>query len=194
VAVDGFVDKASVRPGDRILLTKGVPVEGTAIIAREHAGRLGGFPPGVIERARRFLDEPGISVLPEARAACAAGRVHAMHDPTEGGLATGLWELAEAAGCGMLVHQDRIPITDPGGAFCRRLGLDPLGTISSGSLIICAPPQDADAIRAAVEAGGTLCADIGEARPRAEGCTLVRDGRCSPMPTFPQDEITRLYA
>jgi len=194
VAVDRLIDKAALRPGDRILLTKGVPVEATAIIAREHAARLAGrFPEETIERARRFLDEPGISVLPEAMAACYAGEVHAMHDPTEGGLATALWELAEAAGCGMVVHQDRIPVTDPGGAFCTHLGLDPLGTISSGALIICAPPQEAPAVHSAVEALGTVCGDIGEVRPRAEGCLLVRDGLPVPMPTFPQDEITKLH-
>ncbi len=194
VPVDRLIDKAALRPGDRVLLTRGVPVEATAIIAREHAARLAGrFPQETIERARRFLDDPGISVLPEAMAACAAGEVHAMHDPTEGGLATGLWELAEAAGCGLLVHQDRVPLTDPGGAFCAHLGLDPLGTISSGALVICVPPQDAAAVTAAVEALGTFCADIGEARPRADGCLLVRDGRTVPMPTFPQDEITKLY-
>jgi hydrogenase expression/formation protein HypE len=195
VAADRLIDKASVRPSDRILLTRGVPVEGTAIIAREHAGRLAGrFDAKTVDRARRFLDDPGISVLREAQAACAAGRVHAMHDPTEGGVATGLWELAEAAGCGMLVHEDRIALTDPGGAFCAHLGLDPLGTISSGSLIICAPPQNAAAIRAAVEAIGTPCADIGEVRSRSEGRILVRHGRRLPMPTFPQDEITKLNA
>ncbi len=133
-------------------------------------------------------------MLPEATAACGAGEVHAMHDPTEGGLATGLWELAEAAGCGMRVHEDRIPVTDPGGDFCAHLGLDPLGTISSGALIICAPPQEAKAVRSAIEALGTVCADIGEVRPRDEGCLLVREGRAVPMPTFPQDEITRLHA
>ena len=128
-------------------------------------------------------------------AACEAGEVHAMHDPTEGGLATGLWELAEAAGCGMLVHQDRIPVTDPGGAFCAHLGLDPLGTISSGALIICAPPQDAARPSAPPSRRSAPSAPTSARSARArDGCLLVRDGRPVPMPTFPQDEITRLYA
>jgi len=194
VEADRLVDKAGVRPGDRVLITKGVPVEGTAIMALEHADRLAdAFPRQVIEGARKFLDDPGISVLPEAMAVCDAGRVHAMHDPTEGGVATGLWELAEAAGCGLLVHEDRIPIIEPGGAFCAHLGLDPLGTISSGSLILCVPPEDAGAVRAAIENVGALCVDVGEVRPREEGCLLEHEGRCIPMPTFPQDEITRLF-
>lgn len=195
VDADRLVDKKSVRPGDRILLTKGVPIEGTAIMARERAGELREhFPDEAIEQAQAFLDTPGISVLPEAMAACDAGEVHAMHDPTEGGVATGLWELAEAADCGMLVREDRIPIVEPGGALCRHFGLDPLGTISSGSLLICAPPDDARRITAAIEALGTRCADIGEVKPREQGTAMIRDGAEVPMPTFPQDEITRLFA
>ncbi|MCK4283806.1 MAG: AIR synthase family protein [Candidatus Brocadiae bacterium] len=195
VDADKLVDKANVAPGDRILLTKGVPIEGTAIMALECADDLrAAFPDETIRRARAFLDKPGISVLPEAVAACRAGRVHAMHDPTEGGVATGVWELAEAAGCGVLVREDLIPIVEPGGAFCRHFGLNPLGTISSGSLLICAPPADAAEIQAAVEALGVVCADIGEVRPRAEGAMIVRDGKTVPIPIFPQDEIARLLA
>lgn len=192
---DRFVDKREVRPSDRVLVTKGAPVEGTAIIALERPERLAGaFSDDTVERARRFLDEPGISVVEEAMAACDAGGVHAMHDPTEGGVATGLWELAEAADCGMRVEAERIPVTDPGGAFCRHLGLDPLGTISSGTLIVCVAPEDAEAVAAAIERTGTLCRDVGEVRSRAEGCVLVRDGEAGPMPTFPRDEITRLFS
>jgi hydrogenase maturation factor len=194
VAADRLLDKRNVRPGDRILLTRGVPVEGTAIMARECADRLEGtFPRATIERARQFLDDPGISVLREALAACEAGEVHAMHDPTEGGVATGLWELAEAAGCGLTVYEDRIPVLEPGGEFCRHLGLDPLGTISSGSLLICAPPDAAVRITEAIERQGCPCVDIGEMRPRAEGTLLARKGTQVPLPTFPQDEIARLF-
>lgn len=195
VDADKLVDKASVAAGDRILLTKGVPIEGTAIMALEREQELrGAFPDETIREARGFLDQPGISVLPEAMAACQAGTVHAMHDPTEGGVATGLWELAEAAGCGMLVREDRIPIVEPGGAFCRYFGLDPLGTISSGSLLICAPPAEAEKVSAAMAKLGVVCADIGDIRPREEGTMMIREGRAVPMPTFPQDEITKLFA
>ena len=194
VPVDRLVDKAAVRPGDRVLLTKGVPVEGTAIMARERGDALAEFFDGeTLARARRFLDEPGLSILPEAMAACEAGEVHAMHDPTEGGLATGLWELCRAADCGMRIDGDAVPVLEPGAAFCRHFGLDPLGTISSGSLLICAPQVDAEAIRKAVEARGTRCADIGEIVPTREGATMTRGGVTVPIPVFPQDEITRIF-
>jgi hydrogenase maturation factor len=195
VPVDRLVDKERVRPGDRLLLTKGVPIEGTAIMARERADELAPhFPAEQVRAGAAFLDDPGISVVAEAMAACGAGEVHAMHDPTEGGVLTGLWELAEAAGCGLVVEEERIPVLEPGGAFCRHFGLDPLGTIASGTLLICAPPGDADRIAGAVRDLGIACTDVGEIRPAAEGATLLRAGRPAPFPTYPQDEIARLFA
>jgi hydrogenase maturation factor len=194
VARERLVRKTSARPGDRILLTKGVPVEGTAIMARERGEELrGAFSPEVIARARDYLEDPGIGVLREAMAACDAGGVHAMHDPTEGGVATGLWELTQATGLGVRVEAERIPILEPGGALCRHFGLDPLGTISSGSLLIVAAPDRAEAVRRAVEAQGVRCTEIGEMQSAGQGAVLVRGGRAAPMPTFTSDEITRLW-
>ncbi len=194
VTAERLVDKAAARPGDRVLLTAGVPIEGTAIMAREKGERLReAFSAEEVERARGFLDQPGISVVRAALAACEAGRVNAMHDPTEGGVATGLRELAEAAGCGMLVDADRIPVLEPGGAFCRHFGLDPLGVIASGALLICVAPGDAGAVAEAVRSTGTSCAEIGEVRPREDGVVMARGGERTPIPTFPQDEITKLF-
>ncbi len=194
VSPNRLVDKESVREGDRILLTKGIPVEGTAIMAREASKQLSdAFSEQQLRRARDFLDDPGISVVEEAMAAVEAGVVHAMHDPTEGGVATALWELAEAADCGMLVEAENIPLLQPGADFCRHLGLDPLGTIASGAMIICTPPTDAPAVAAAVRERGIHCTDIGEIRPGEEDAVLVRSGERMPMPVFAQDEITRLF-
>ncbi len=194
VDADRLIDKSNVRPGDRILLAGGVPIEGTAIMAREKRPELAKhFPEEVLREAAGFLDNPGISVLPAAMAAVGAGTVHAMHDPTEGGVATGLWELAEASGCGLRVREPDIPVVEPGGAFCRHFGLDPLGTISSGSLLICAAPADADSIAAAFSDSGIPCADIGRILPAEEGVTLLRADGPTPMPRFDQDEIARLF-
>ena len=194
VDADRLVDKKSTRAGDRVLITKGAPVEGTAIMAFEKGDLLAdSFSPDDVERAREFLEKPGISVLTEALAACDAGDVHAMHDPTEGGVATGLWELAKASHLGMLIHAKHIPLIEPGVSFCQELGLDPLGTISSGTLLICVDADNAEAIREAVRSQGIACRDIGEMRPEEEGIVLERDGKRVPMPTFPQDEISRLF-
>ncbi len=191
---DRLVKKDDTRPGDRVLMTKGVPVEGTAVMALEKPERLSEeFSEEDVERGRRFLECPGISVLKEAMAACRAGTVHAMHDPTEGGVATGLWELAKATGLGMRIRRERIKLLEPGTMFCRALGLDPLGTISSGTLLMCVPPEDAHSITLEIKEAGENCIDIGEMRDASEGITLVQDGEEVEMPTYHQDEISRLF-
>ena len=194
VSEDRLVDKDSARAGDRVLLTKGVPVEGTAIIALEKADLLESvFSEEEVERARVFLEDPGISVLKEAMAACEAGGVHAMHDPTEGGVATGLWELAHATGLGMHVRKDKIRMLEPGTSFCRELGLDPLGTISSGTMLMCVAPEDADRVADAVRATGVECTDIGEMLEDADRVVLETEDGEQPMPTYHNDEISKLF-
>ena len=91
--------------------------------AREGGGaaRAAASPAVLVRKARKaFLRAPGISVLPEARDRVRAGRVHAMHDPTEGGIATALHELADAAGVGLRIDRDRITVL-PEGAAVRGL-------------------------------------------------------------------------
>jgi hydrogenase maturation factor len=118
VAPARLVRKTRMAVGDQILLTRGVAIEGTAILARERPDRLQGrVDADLLERGTRFLTEPGISVVNAALAAANVGdAVHAMHDPTEGGLAMGLFELVIPAGLGLRVVRERI---SPGG---RRVG------------------------------------------------------------------------
>jgi hydrogenase maturation factor len=120
------VRKTRIAVGDRILLTRGVAIEGTAILARERSDRLRELvDTDLLARAKRFLIEPGISVVNAALAAASIGEdVHAMHDPTEGGLATGLFELAAPAGLGLRVMRERIPVLPETAAICQALGLD----------------------------------------------------------------------
>jgi hydrogenase expression/formation protein HypE len=196
VAKDGLVTTGGARPGDTLLLTKGVPLEGAAIIARERGdeARRRGVAVDLIARAREFLRQPGLSVVPEARLATAAARVHAMHDPTEGGLATACWELAEAAEAGVRLERERIPLLPEGARLCEAFGLDPLGTIASGALLLAVAPADAERVAGACREAGITCAAIGAVTERSQGSTLVEGGRSRPLPTFPQDEITKLFA
>lgn len=195
VSRDRLVTTRGARVGDMLLLTKGVPLEGAAIIAREKEAELirRGLPPSLIERAKNFLHRPGLSVVPEAMLAAELGAVHSMHDPTEGGIATALWELAAASEVGLRVEQERIPLLPEGERLCRELGLDPLGTIASGSLLLSLAPADAALVLHACAREGIDCAFVGQVVPEAEGVTLVEGGRSRPMPTFPQDEITKLF-
>ena len=194
VAKDRLVTTGGARPGDAILLTKGIPVEGTSIIARARGDllRARGYPEATVARARDYLGR--LSVAPEALLAVGLGGVHAMHDPTEGGLATALWEVAEAAGVGLTIEAERIPVLPEGKALCAEFGLDPLGTIASGALLLALAPADAGVLLHALAREGIDGAFIGRVVSKEAGVTLSRDGRPGPLPRFDQDEITRLFA
>ena len=189
-----LVRSSDVQVGDTILLAKGVAVEGTAIIALEKGEELQEhFTPQFLERCQQFLRDPGISVVRASRVAVRAAPVHAMHDPTEGGLATGLWELALASGVGLDVDGDSIPIFDETRQLCQVFGLDPLGVIASGALLIATASSDATAVCAALRGEGIPCAPIARAVPATEGLQLRTRGGTQPLLRYDQDEITRLF-
>jgi hydrogenase maturation factor len=188
-----LVRKTRVAPGDQVLLTRGAAIEGTAILARERRQALERhLETGQIDAAERLLVDPGISVVPAALAAAAAGDVHAMHDPTEGGIVSGLIELVAPSGCGLRVFGDRIPVLPETRAVCEVFGLDPLRLIASGALLIAAAPDQTEAIRAALGAAGVPSTVVAEVRPAADGATMARLGRIEPMVLPARDEIARV--
>ena len=198
VAPGRLVRPDGARPGDALLVTKGIAVEGTAIIARENSGvwensGLAGVDGSLLERCRGFLYDPGISVVRDAAVATAAGEVHVMHDPTEGGLATGLWELAAAAEVGLEVDQAAIPVLPETQTLCAQLGLDPLGLIASGALLLAVAPGDAAAILAALDEAGIAAACIGRVVEQERGLVLRSATGKRSLPRFERDEIARLF-
>jgi hydrogenase maturation factor len=150
-------------------------------------------PAGTIRRAKAFLTTPGLSVLPEAEIACELATVHAMHDPTEGGIATALVELAVAAGVGLRIDRDRVMVVPEGRTLCEAFGLDPLGTIASGALLMTLDPAEAGIVIHALARESIDCHFIGQVVAPEQGVMLVDGTRTWPMPVFPQDEITRLF-
>ena len=194
VAKEDLVMTAGAQPGDVLLLTKGLGIEATAIIAREKEDQLAGrLSAEEIERAKRFLHDPGISVVRDAVVATAAGHVHAMHDPTEGGLATGLHEVAQAAGVGLVLDRQAVPIDPLTEILCQVFDLNPLGVIASGALVLAVNAADAGVIVAALREAGIEAARIGEVWGKERGIKM-RDGEALvDLPIFPQDEITRLF-
>lgn len=193
-AVDRLVTASGARVGDAILLTKGIAIEGTALIAREKAEELRGrFPDEVLQRCRDYLTDPGLSVVREARIAVETGGVHAMHDPTEGGLATGLREIGAAAGVGMLCEDDQIPVLAESAALCAVYGLDPLGTIASGALVLTVVPEAAPSIISRLAAAGIPATRIGTIMPAEFGFKIRRAGTISDLPVFQRDEIGKVF-
>ncbi len=157
-----LITPQGARPGDTLVLTKGVPIEATCILANDFADKLKSLPDDLLTRAQNFLYDPGISVVPEALAAARCGGVSAMHDPTEGGLCTGVWELGAASKVGMLLESEAIYIPSESQAVCSALGVNPLEAIASGALLLTVHPQATDDVLAAIEAVGVCAFVIGQ--------------------------------
>ena len=196
VASDKMLMTAGARPGDRVLLVKSAPIEGTALIAleREAALRERGYDDAFICRAQRFLHEPGISVVAPALIAADAPGVHAMHDPTEGGVMTGLLEMARGAGAGITVDLDAIPIAAEGATLCREFGLDPLGTLASGAVLVAIAEDGVEALIDRLAREGYPATIIGAFTEAAAGMVARQGGRHVEWPVFAADEITKIFA
>ena len=196
VSRDRLVTSAGAQVGDVILLTKGFPVEGISIIARERAADLQaqGVSQADITAWRDYLFAPGISVVRDAQVLQDAVEVHAMHDPTEGGVATGLHELAQASGVGVRIDAAQLPLLDAGTQLCARFGLDPLGAIASGALLAAVPASQRDIAIAACQAAGIDCYAIGIVVEAAAGWQLCDASGDRPLPSFSSDEIIKLFA
>ena len=194
VARHNLIDKRNMAPGDRVLLTKGVAVEGTAIIAREFGDRLKnlGMTDSEIDSGRRFL--ASISIITEARIAAESGTVSAMHDVTEGGLATAAEELSVAGGYRIRIDMDTIPVLAETRNICRLLGIDPLGLIGSGSLLICCRQTGCESLISAIRRAGIDVTCIGEVLGEGHGVAAVKKAQPVPWPRFEVDEITRLFS
>ena len=196
VARGKVVRTGGCRPGDVVLLLGKAAIEGTSIIAREMGEVLleQGWSGEEVDEAANYLYEPGISVLGPALAAAEAELVTAMHDPTEGGVATGLWELADASGCGLEVELGAVPVTRLTAAACAAFGLDPLGTIASGGLLATAAAEDVDAVLGLWRCMGREGQAVGRVLPAGAGVYGLREGRRVALPRFSADEIVKLWA
>jgi hydrogenase maturation factor len=195
VKKDRLIQSSRLGIGDALLLTKGLGIEATAILAKEKALELekAGIGKDVLDRAANYLYDPGISILKEARIACRTGRIHAMHDPTEGGVATALRELAMAASGGLSLRSDALFAAEETQLLCRQFNLDPLGVISSGALLIGVEAEDSEKVRNAIRAAGIPCEIIGKVEEEAFGLKIFDSGTWQELPAFDRDEIGRIF-
>ncbi len=190
---DRLITPEGGQAGDVLVLTKGIPLEAVSIMAREKRGDLvKAFGEERVEAAARFLHEPGISVVKDAKIACETVSVHAMHDPTEGGLATAVNELSQATGLGVRIDGEAIPVLEEGRLFCAHFGMDPLGSFASGALLICVDPSEADRLLAALRDGGVSAEAIGEMTAAGDRVMIRKEGREEPLPIFNMDEIGKI--
>lgn len=138
VPSDGFLSTKGALPGDFLYVSKALALEGTAILAREFWEEL--LPllgEEVLERCSEFFRE--ISVVKEGLLARKCG-ASALHDITEGGVIGGAWEMAQASGVGVVLEVSSFPFREETLKICQALNADPLFLLSSGSMLIAAPP------------------------------------------------------
>jgi hydrogenase maturation factor len=188
----GLLTPGAAKPGDDLLLTKWIGIEGTALLARERANDLiPAIGEQVVHRAAKLLRLPGISIVRDAATVLAVDGVTALHDPTEGGIATAIHEIASASQCGADVLADSLPVLPETTAICAHFGIDPLGLLSSGALLIAAAPQHRRSIELASSDAGIPITRIGRLTEMSEGVTMISGAGRVDLPRFDSDEITR---
>ena len=190
---DKLVRTGGAQEGDSIVVTKGIAIEGTALLARERAQELhqAGVDPETIKEAAELLSVPGISVLNDAAIACSSVQVHSLHDVTEGGLATGLKEVAQASGMGLAVEEGSIPVLPQCRTICQALELDPMGLLASGALLVTLEAGEVPTLLAALDAAGINGFEIGQVLAPEEGLVLFGIQGETPLPEFSRDELAR---
>jgi thiamin-phosphate kinase len=187
-----FITSHAARSGDRIIMTKTVGIEGTAVLATDFADQLR-QKMGVraLRRAKSFRSM--VSVVKDALVAVHAGGVRAMHDATEGGLLQGVWELAEASKVGLVVYESRIAIRPETRQVCSALKVDPLRLMSSGCLLIAADKRQSNGILRGLRNHGIPANIIGAVTRRNEGRKLVKvDGSVKVIRPSERDELFRV--
>ncbi|MEJ2251853.1 MAG: AIR synthase family protein [Candidatus Lokiarchaeota archaeon] len=196
VKKDNLVLSSGARSNDLLILTKGIFIEGTAIIARERENKLREhkFDNKFIERCKNFLYNPGISVFQEAILANSNFKINAMHDPTEGGIACGIAEIAKAAQLGILVEEEKISVLPESRKLCNIFGLNPLNTIASGSLLISINESQSSQLIKKLNENGISANIIGKFTNKNKKLLIKdRKGKMKPLEYSEIDEITKIF-
>lgn len=191
----GALLPGGARAGDELWMTQAAGVEGTSIIATEvPASELTGIPEHLLDVARNLLDDPGLSIVASAELARRTASVTAMHDPTEGGIATAIHELADASGLGFEVDLEHIPVWPVTRALTERFDISPFGLISSGALLFAVAPGAGDALQEAFDEAGIPLTRIGNLVADRQRRIARTSGGKHPLPRYDADEITRVFA
>jgi hydrogenase expression/formation protein HypE len=168
-----YVTAGSAKAGDKLILTKSVGIEGTAILASDREDQLKrAMDAKTLQKAKSFYTQ--ISVVKEAVTAFKTGRVHAMHDPTEGGVAGGIHEMADASKLGVNVFEEKMRIQPETIKICDFFKIDPLQLIASGSLLIAVEQNSANDVVTVLEKNGVSAAVIGGFLPSTEKRVMIR--------------------
>ncbi|HNX96651.1 MAG TPA: AIR synthase family protein [Candidatus Aminicenantes bacterium] len=193
-----WISPGGARDGDILLMTKGPAVEATALLAVLHRKQLEArLDTALLRRALARTAE--ITVVEDALTAFAAGGVHAMHDATEGGVLTGIWEMSHAAGIPVACDFDEVPVPEDIAAVASELHFDPWAAISEGTLLAAVAPGSVARVRSALACRGIPAWPIGRFEAGlADGSStragrLVRNRVSSPLPEPAPDPFWALF-
>jgi hydrogenase expression/formation protein HypE len=187
-----FITSAGARPDDDIIMTKSAGIEGTSLLATDFSQRLTEEGVGKYLRQAKAMRH-SIGVVEDAMIATRSGGIHAMHDPTEGGLLQGVWEIAEASKTGFTVNESRIAIKPATEKICSALRVNPLRLLSSGCLLIAADKRKSSLILRRLRASGIQAHIIGRFTERKEGRRMVMpDGTSIEIGPSERDELYRV--
>lgn len=195
VKKDKLVRTGGAMSGDLLLLVKGICIEGTSIIAREKESELlkKGISPSMIQRAKGFIFNPGIDVLRPTQIACESAPIHSMHDPTEGGLINGLVEMAWASEKEIEVDLKDVFIYKESQILCNAFGLNPLGVIASGALLLTISPLDLLNIKKAFRKVSIPIQVIGQVKKGPARVLLKEKKSWRELKPLFRDEILKIY-
>lgn len=183
-----YVISSNAKPGDLIILTKSVAIEGTLILANElekflkkKVGKK------IVKNAKKYVKL--ISIKKEALAAISTNSVNAMHDPTEGGILGGIQEICIASNIGAKIYESKVPISYETKKIIEALKIDPLKTISSGALLISARREKAEKIIKAIKNVGIKATIIGEFTKEKRLEIIRKNGNIEKITEIVQEEI-----
>lgn len=181
------------RVGDHIFITKGIALEGTAILANDFSNiaRQMGVSDQELTQARALMK--GISIIPEALI-LAQQSATAMHDVTRGGLLETLLEMAKLSGVGIKVDANHIPLLPVVSRFSKAFQFDPLKMISSGTLVATIPTERVKAAQRSLDEKGIVYADIGEI-VEGKGMQIIQNGQAKLYQEIhcEEDELARMW-
>lgn len=188
VGPNGFLEPGKAQAGDELWISNSAGLEGTALLAfeKEHELRQA-LGDDIVGEAQTLLLEPGISVSRDAQGLLRTGAITALHDATEGGVSTAIYEIAAASGLGTEIDGTAIPVLESTQRICDHFGIDPLGLISSGALIIAAQPG----MEAALNSSMVPITRIGVLTENPDSLTMSTENGVQNLRRFDSDELTR---
>ncbi len=178
--------------GDVILLTKSAGLEGTAILASDYEEELKQVPSNVLARARSFSKK--ISIVKEALSIARIRGVHALHDPTEGGVLNGFWEMAEASRLGIEIWADQIPVAEETRGICSVLRLDPLKLMSSGCLLAAVDRSAVAKVTTTLRRLRVRVSEVGRMSTEGNGRYMIQGNGRRALVAVPRDELYKMIS